>query len=111
MPALTIKLPLSPFKLSFLKITLIIPAVPSAPYLAEGEVITSTLSIDSAGRFCSPCGPDIPTSPEGLPLIRILTFSFPLRDTLPSKSTDTEGTFPKTSATFPPLTVRSLPTL
>ncbi len=52
-----------------------------------------------------------PTNPDGLPLINILTLSFPLRDTFPSTSTATEGTLSKTSLTVPPLTVRSLPTL
>ena len=105
------KFPLKPTSSCFFKIILSIPAVPSASYLADGEVTTSTLSIDSAGSCLNPCGPDIPTSPDGLPLIRILTLSFPLKETAPSTSTETDGTLPSTSATDPPLTVISFPTL
>ena len=46
--------PLKPSKFCFLSIILRIPAVPEASYLAEGEVITSTFSIDSAGSCRSP---------------------------------------------------------
>ena len=64
-----------------------IPAVPEASYLAEGEVITSTRSIDSAGNWRNASEEFNPTKPEGFPLINIVTFSFTLRDTLPSTST------------------------
>ena len=74
-------------------------------------MITSTLSIDSAGICCKPVVPDKPTSPEGFPFINILTLLLPLNDTFPSMSTETDGTLSKTSATLPPLTVISLPTL
>ena len=50
-----------------------IPAVPSALYLAEGEVITSTFSTLSDGNCFSASLLLIPTNPDGLPLIRILT--------------------------------------
>ena len=53
-----------------------IPAVPEASYLAEGDVITSTFSIDSAGSCLKPWGPEIPTKPDGLPFIKILTYHF-----------------------------------
>ena len=46
--------PLKPSKFCFLSMILRIPAVPEASYLAEGDVITSTFSIDSAGSCLSP---------------------------------------------------------
>src|SRR5690606_18439609 len=49
-PRVAVAEPLKPRVLSFLKIIFRIPAVPSASYLAEGEVITSTLSMASAGN-------------------------------------------------------------
>ncbi len=88
-----------------------IPAVPSASYRADGEVITSTFSIDSAGNCLSASVEFSPTSPEGFPFIKIRTLSLPLSATFPSTSTDTEGTLSKTSLTVPPFTVKSLPTL
>ena len=42
--------PFRPVANPFLSIIFKIPAVPSASYLADGEVITSTLSIASAGN-------------------------------------------------------------
>ena len=96
---------------SFFKIIFKIPPVPSDSYLADGDVITSTLSIDSAGICWSPWGPLSPTRPDGFPLIKILTLSLPLSATFPSISTETDGTLSNTSATLPPLTVISLPTL
>ncbi len=87
------------------------PAVPSASYLAEGDVITSTRSIASAGNWRRASVPLKPTKAEGFPSINILTFSFPLKLTFPSTSTSTEGTLSKTSEAEPPLTVMSFPTL
>ena len=88
-----------------------IPAVPSESYLAEGEVITSTLSIASEGNCFNASAPLKPTKAEGLPSIKIRTFSLPLKLTVPSGSTSTEGTLSKTSDAVPPFTVISLPTL
>ena len=88
-----------------------IPAVPSAEYLADGDVTTSTFSMDSEGSDLKPWGPDRPTRPDGFPLIRILTLLFPLSEILPSKSTSIEGILARTSDTLPPLTVISCPTL
>ena len=48
---------------------------------------------------------------DGLPSIKILTFSFPRKLTFPSTSTDTEGIFESTSLTVPPFTIKSFPTL
>ena len=53
-PTLSEKFPLKPTNSCFFKIILSIPAVPSASYLADGEVTTSTLSIDSAGSCLNP---------------------------------------------------------
>ncbi len=88
-----------------------IPADPSASYLDEGLVITSTLSMSCAGRLLNPSASLIPTNPDGWPLIKIRTPSLPLRDTFPSTSTETEGTLSSTSCAVPPLLVRSFPTL
>ncbi len=46
-----------------------------------------------------------------MPLIKILAASLPLNKILPSKSTETDGILSKTSPAFPPLTVKSLPTV
>ena len=48
---------------------------------------------------------------EGLPLIRILTFSLPRKLIPPSTSTATEGMFCNASVTVPPFVVKSLPML
>ena len=72
-PKLPVKVPFIPSKFCLFRIIFNIPAVPSASYLADGEVTTSTFSIDSAGKDLSPWGPDMPTKPEGLPFINILT--------------------------------------
>ena len=103
--------PFKPVAIPFLRMIFKIPAVPSASYLADGEVITSTLSMASAGNWRNASVPLKPTNAEGLPSINILTFSLPLRLTFPSTSTSTEGTLSKTSDAEPPLTVMSLPTL
>jgi hypothetical protein len=42
--------PFKPVTTPFLRIIFKIPAVPSASYLADGEVTTSTLSMASAGN-------------------------------------------------------------
>ena len=110
-PAFAIKVALNPINSSFFKIIFKIPAVPEASYRAEGEVTTSTFSIDSAGSCRKAAGPESPTKPEGFPFIRILTLSFPLSEIFPSTSTDTAGMLSITSVTLPPRTVMSLPTL
>jgi hypothetical protein len=48
---------------------------------------------------------------DGLPLIKIFTFSFPLKLIEPSISTETDGTLLSASLTVPPAVVRSLPIL
>ena len=109
-PVFALKDPFSPNFLDFLKIIFIIPPLPSASYLAEGEVITSTFSIASAGN-CLINVELIPTNLEGFPLIKILAASFPLKRIFPSKSVETDGILSKTSFAVPPLTERSLPTV
>ena len=110
-PTLVVIEPFKPSNLLLRKIMFNIPAVPSASYLAEGDVMTSTFSIASAGNCLNASVELSPTNPEGLPLMSIRTLSLPLKATLPSASTETDGTLSKTSLTEPPLTVRSLPTL
>ena len=53
-PIFKFTLPLKPKRSCFLSIILRIPAVPSAEYLADGEVTTSTFSIDSEGIDLNP---------------------------------------------------------
>ena len=88
-----------------------IPAVPSASYLADGLVITSTLSMASAGSCRNASVEPKPAKAEGRPLIRIRTFSFPLRLIAPSTSTLTDGTLFNASLTVAPLVVISFPML
>ena len=85
------------------------PPPPSASYLADGLVITSTFSIASAGikRKASA----ILIAFDGFPSISTLTLSLPRKLTFPSTSTETEGILSKTSLTVPPFTIRSFPTL
>ena len=104
-PILELKEPLSPFNLFFLNTIFMIPAVPSASYLADGEVMISTFSTLSDGNCFSASLLLIPTNPEGLPLISIVTLWFPLSETFPSTSTATDGRLSKTSLTLLPLTV------
>ena len=69
--------PFNPSFLLFRRMIFIIPPLPSASYLAEGEVITSTFSIASAGN--SLINDEFtPTNLEGFPFIRILAASLPL---------------------------------
>ena len=65
--------PFKPANLFFLRTILIIPAVPSALYLADGDVITSTFSTLSEGNCFNASLVLIPTNPEGFPFIKILT--------------------------------------
>ena len=110
-PIFAFTVPLNPNNLFLLKIIFIIPPFPCASYLADGEVITSTFSIDSDGSCLSASAEFKPTKPDGFPLIKILTSSLPLSATLPSTSTEIDGTLSNTSLTEPPLTVKSLPTV
>ena len=106
-PTLKFILPLNPNRSCFFRIIFKIPAVPSASYLADGDVTTSTCWIDSDGIDLRPSGPDNPTRPDGFPFINILTLLLPLNDIFPSISTSRDGMFAKTSLTLPPLTVIS----
>ena len=105
------KLPLNPARLSFLSTILMIPAVPAASYLADGLVTTSICDIRLDGIDLSPPLPPMPMRPEGLPSIRIRTFSLPRRLTLPSTSTVTDGMLSSISCAVPPLLARSFPTV
>ena len=89
-PVFILIFPLKPRRFCFFRITFKIPAVPSAEYLADGDVTTSTFSIDSDGSYLKPWGPD---SADGLPFIKILTLLFPRSDMFPSKSTSMDGIF------------------
>jgi len=71
-PTLKFILPLNPNRSCFFRIIFKIPAVPSASYLADGDVTTSTCWIDSDGIDLRPSGPDNPTRPDGFPFINIL---------------------------------------
>ena len=55
--------------------------------LADGEVITSTFSMASAGICRKASAPLIPTNALGLPSIKMVTLSLPRRLTFPSTST------------------------
>ena len=110
-PKSSCKDPLKPINLFFLNMMFKIPAVPSASYLADGEVITSTFSIASAGICLNASAPFMPTKALGLPSINMVTFSFPRKLTVPSTLTCTDGTLPKTSLAFPPRIDKSLPIL
>src|SRR5476651_987988 len=81
--------PLTPDILVLLVMILMIPAVPSASYLADGEVITSMVLIWSDGKDLSTSARLFAIAPDGLPLISTFTFWSPRRDTLPLISTAT----------------------
>lgn len=69
-PKVPVTLPLKPVFV-FFKMIFKIPAVPLASNLEEGFVITSILSIWSAGILCKALAPSsIPKSADGLPLIK-----------------------------------------
>ncbi len=110
-PKVAVNEPFKPFLLSFFRIILIIPAIPSASYRADGLVMTSILSIRSPCSILKASGLLRPTSPEGLPSTSIRTFELPRKLTFPSTSTATEGTLSSISEAFLPLLVRSLATL
>ena len=109
-PILALNEPFNPSFFDFLRIIFIIPPLPSASYLAEGDVITSTFSMASAGNsFMN--DELIPTNLDGFPFIRILAASLPLKSIFPSISVETDGILSSTSVPVPPLTVKSLPTV
>ncbi len=103
--------PLQPDMFFCLVMILMIPAEPSASYLADGEVITSMLLIWSAGMVFSNTSDKLAdvAPDDGLPLISTRTFWSPRRqDTFPFMSTATSGTFCNTSVALPPADVRNI---
>ncbi len=94
--------PVNPRASFFFVIILIIPALPSASYFAVGVVTTSTSLIWSAGMAFSALATSDEKSVEGFPLMSICIFDEPRRLTLPSKSTDSNGTRLNTSDASPP---------
>ena len=93
----------------FLLIRLMIPAEPSGENSADGLVITSTRSMESAGRACRAWPAAAPLNwPEGLPSSRIVTLESPRSDTLPCGSTSTEGMLRSASLIEPVVVARSL---
>ena len=92
-----------PCKVFFFVTILMIPADPSASYFADGDVITSTVLIISAG-ICFKASVILEAIiVDGLLLINTFTFVEPRKEGLPSKSTESIGTFFKTSVASPPL--------
>ena len=81
---------------------LIIPAVPSGLYLAEGLVMTSTCLISSAGIISSMSAWLSAVSPDAFPLIQTVTLEFPRNETDPSLSTSTDGILASKSLADPP---------
>ncbi len=110
-PRLKATEPFIPSVFSFFKMIFSIPAVPSASYLEEGLVITSTRSMASAGSCVNAFVSPKPAIAEGRPFINIRTFSLPLKLIPPSTSTVTEGTLLSASPTVAPRVVRSFPML
>ena len=101
-PADVSKEKVKPCKVFFLVTMLMIPALPSASYLADGEVITSTVLIISAG-ICFKASAILDAKiVDGLLLINTLIFEEPLKEGFPSRSTDNIGTFLSTSVASPP---------
>ncbi len=96
------KSPLNPSNLPFFNTILIIPAMPSGSYFADGDVMTSTLSIISAGKFSTDVVSPPEISADGFPFTKILTLLFPRKLTTPSISTLTEGMLLSTSSPVPP---------
>jgi len=93
-----------PVRLSRFVTILMIPAPPSASNLAEAFVMISIFSTAAAGILSrASCG----SSTEGLPSIITVKFELPRRETFPSISTSTEGTFSRISTAVPPLAERN----
>src|SRR5574344_1116339 len=104
--------PFSPAFFSFLVIMFIIPAAASGANCAEGLLITSILSILLALKEANVFALALPfVVKEGLPSMRISTLVLPLKDTLPSQSTSTEGIFCISSLAEPEEEEISAPTL
>ena len=110
-PAFKMAAPLQPCFVFFFKTILIMPEVPSGLNLADGLVMTSILSIELAGSCCSTSALDLPISGDGLPLMSIITSEDPLKFTVPSISTSTEGMFFKISLATPLCAIISCETL
>ena len=81
---------------------LMMPAVPSGEYLAEGLSMTSMRSMLSAGICCRISARLSLVSPLCLPLIHTSTLELPRSEISPSVVTSTEGMFSKRSVTEPP---------
>ena len=92
--------PFNPSSLTFFIIILIIPAVPSGSYFAEGLVIISIFLIAFAG-ICF--NKSLALTGDGRPSTKTVKPELPLKVTFPSISTFIDGTFSKTSAAVPPL--------
>jgi len=101
-------MPLKPASTFFFITTLMIPAMPSGSYLAEGLVMISMFSMAEAGS-CRKAS--LPESTLGLPSIRTVKLEEPLSETFPSISTSTEGVFSSTSTAVPPAALMSWLTL
>ena len=102
--------PKAPEVFSF-NLIFMMPDMPSGSYLAEGLVITSTLSTELAGICSSSVSKSFPIISYGRPLISTLTLEEPRSVTVPSLSTETLGTVSNTSVAVPPLDTRFLSTL
>ncbi len=103
-PIDALNIPPNPRCFSFFINTLIMPAIPSGSYFAEGFVIISMLCMLLAG-IC--CNASFPSSMLGLPSTRTLKLELPLRVTLPSTSVCIEGVFSSTSTAVPPAELTS----
>ena len=110
-PAAELILSVIPCRLFFLVTMLITPEVPSASNLADGEVITSTALISSAGICRKASAMEEAAIAEGLLSIKTRILELPLIDTLPFKSTDSMGTRRSTSVASPPAVVLSFSAL
>ena len=110
-PALASMPSVAPRRLLLLVMMLMMPPEPSASYLAEGEVMTSTVLIWSAGICFSASAMLLAEMVEGLLLMSTLMLLEPRRLTLPSRSTLSSGTRLSTSVASPPRVVWSFSAL
>ena len=83
----------------------------ASPRHADGLVITSILSMVFAGICCNTAALFAPIRLDGLPFIRIRTFSDPRRLTFPSISTCSDGICCISSLAVPEVVIMSLPML
>ena len=104
-------LPKYPPRRSFFNTILIMPAVPSGLYFAEGFVITSMRSIVSPGICSRIWARFSAVSPDSLPLIHTVTDELPRSDTSPSWSTSTDGIDSKSSLADAPADAMSASTV